>query len=1022
MNTWPQRQVLRRDLDIKKSGPRRLLRVESLESRVLLDGAGFVSGTDVHLTLSFAPAGSSIAGSSSALAAKFDTIAPTADWQAAILRAFQTWAVETNADIGLVADSGDPFGTPGPSQGDDRFGEIRIGGIPMATTEVGAVSVPVDGLVAGTWFADVVFNTSYDYQTLADIYAVALHEAGNVFGLEDNSDPNSPLFTGGAPTGLPPTTSDLAALHELYGERLPDLNEFPNEDGETTDNDSFATATQLNLNEAGEAAEGTAPSIVYGDITTSTDVDFFKVQTPDDYNGMMTLQLRSAGISLLAPQVTIYDSLEQQITQATSTSTQGDLLTFQLPVTGDSIYVEVGAAGTDLFAVGGYSLVAVYDGINQISQSTIDSIASGQFRFLDKDEIEKFFDTDEDDHFAVDLNSNDSFLTATELKTTPGFVEASRYETIGSIDSDLDIDYFKIKSPDTGGTPLDVMTVFVRSLDAGELVPQVSLFDKDEQPVSFSILANGGGEIIVQLVGLQPSQNYHVVVAAQDPEGPFNTGNYDLQVTFGSQPTQLAALVTGTIGDGLGQFNHSLDVARPQLFHLALQVDPASLPVPTAVVATIKNDLDETVYQLASRPGETRSRDAVLLNPGSYLVEITAFALDGRALPALNYSLLGVAISDPFVGDPEDPTANPFACEDPSLEGFFCYPGDIHDPDPFLWDRFNEGIADPVDPPSSAAIALNILGDWWRWYWGQSGVNGPPLGVSDAIQVPSMPEGLAALLIGPNGSVLDNDIDPEGDPIVAILQSGPSHGALSIASNGTFTYTPDPGYRGRDSFTYTAFDFTQESTPTAVMIIVGESGDFDADGDTDGADFLAWQRNVTTTTGATLTEGDSNFDGSVDQLDLSQWTDHYVSENPAPLAFAMAQEAAAEPSALPATVLFRADPPVFEAVSFQDAPGSENLAFSFTLPEALLQQAALTQPPPPIYHADVARESLVASWQPEMKSFMSSPKVATSCAPAALRESLGPARDLVLAEFSEAELRELRTNFFHDAEKLAKQF
>ena len=42
-------------------------------------------------------------------------------------------------------------------------------------------------------------------------------------------------------------------------------------------------------------------------------------------------------------------------------------------------------------------------------------------------------------------------------------------------------------------------------------------------------------------------------------------------------------------------------------------------------------------------------------------------------------------------------------------------------------------------------------------------------------------------------------------------------------------------------------------------------GDADGDGDTDGADFLAWQRNLT------ITEPDLNSDGAVDAADLSSW-------------------------------------------------------------------------------------------------------------------------------------------------------
>ncbi|HZY83997.1 MAG TPA: Ig-like domain-containing protein, partial [Gemmataceae bacterium] len=52
--------------------------------------------------------------------------------------------------------------------------------------------------------------------------------------------------------------------------------------------------------------------------------------------------------------------------------------------------------------------------------------------------------------------------------------------------------------------------------------------------------------------------------------------------------------------------------------------------------------------------------------------------------------------------------------------------------------------------------------------------------------------------------VLANDTDPYGDPLTAVLVSGPSHGTLALSANGSFTYTPATDYTGADSFTYQA--------------------------------------------------------------------------------------------------------------------------------------------------------------------------------------------------------------------------
>src|SRR5439155_1596532 len=68
--------------------------------------------------------------------------------------------------------------------------------------------------------------------------------------------------------------------------------------------------------------------------------------------------------------------------------------------------------------------------------------------------------------------------------------------------------------------------------------------------------------------------------------------------------------------------------------------------------------------------------------------------------------------------------------------------------------------------------------------------------------------------------VLGNDTDVEGDPLTAILVSGPGHGTLALNANGGFTYTPAANYNGLDSFTYKANDGTLDSNAATVTIAI----------------------------------------------------------------------------------------------------------------------------------------------------------------------------------------------------------
>jgi VCBS repeat-containing protein len=64
--------------------------------------------------------------------------------------------------------------------------------------------------------------------------------------------------------------------------------------------------------------------------------------------------------------------------------------------------------------------------------------------------------------------------------------------------------------------------------------------------------------------------------------------------------------------------------------------------------------------------------------------------------------------------------------------------------------------------------------------------------------------------------VLANDSDPDGDPLAAVLVSGPAHGTLTLNANGAFTYTPAANFNGTDSFTYRASDGTTNSNLATV--------------------------------------------------------------------------------------------------------------------------------------------------------------------------------------------------------------
>src|SRR5262249_30252184 len=150
--------------------------------------------------------------------------------------------------------------------------------------EVLAITVPPDPFLAGTLSGDMFLNSSFAFDG-STLFPILLHEAGHAFGLDHSTDPNSPMYSEfNQRTELTP--GDISNLQDLYGARSPDAHEGHN------GNDTFATATPIRYPRGRNTYRGETPLVVYGDITTNQDVDFFSVRTLDRYQGPVTLRLQ----------------------------------------------------------------------------------------------------------------------------------------------------------------------------------------------------------------------------------------------------------------------------------------------------------------------------------------------------------------------------------------------------------------------------------------------------------------------------------------------------------------------------------------------------------------------------------------------------------------------------------------------------------------------------------------------------------------------------------------------------------
>ncbi len=134
--------------------------------------------------------------------------------------------------------------------------------------------------------------------------------------------------------------------------------------------------------------------------------------------------------------------------------------------------------------------------------------------------------------------------------------------------------------------------------------------------------------------------------------------------------------------------------------------------------------------------------------------------------------------------------------------GSFTYtPGaDFNGTDQFTY------VASDLDAESEpATVTLNV-----------EAVNDVPISTVDAYSTSED----GTLTIDAVAGVLANDVDADGDTLTVTLVQEPAHGTVTLASDGSFQYSPEPGFHGEDGFTYVANDGQADTEVASVTIMV----------------------------------------------------------------------------------------------------------------------------------------------------------------------------------------------------------
>lgn len=594
---------------------------EVLEDRALPTAFGVPWADAEHITLSFAKDGTQTPLGTSSLA----QLLGSADgaWKTEILRAFQTWAVNANINIGVVADGGQALGSTGAVQGDSRFGDIRVASGALSPDALASAS-PFS-FTGSTLSGDFILNSGAKFSTGTaagyDLFAVALHEAGHTLGLGHAGEDGGPCGCNGCTSfrsvmesafskhvGL--YAEDITAIQKLYGARRADAYEG------TRGNETAATASAI-------PRASSTQLLATGDLTTANDVDYYKFTAPalTSMLSAVTVRLKTEGLSLLTAKVTVFDAAGKVVATDVSTDPlNNDLqLSFRPGLFGGSYTIKVEGARGDVFDIGAYKVAVDFLSIGGLLQPITTTLGG-----------------------VLDGGVDDLLANALNLQSNSGGTDA-RFDAVyrGVIETASDVDTYRVSTDKfAAGTPV-TLNVMVWGLDTNAVDARVKVFDANGNPVAFQVLSNSRGLFSVQVLDAVAGKDYFVQVSAREGAAK-STGSYFVAADFNQlAPLEFDNVAGGTAARGATTTAQTLTLSEAGVFQLALGAQ--STKAGDAVTMTITDANGAVVATLTAVAGRVPVTATAYLKAGTYTVKYAA-PTSNTAAP--DYALFMMQLSD----------------------------------------------------------------------------------------------------------------------------------------------------------------------------------------------------------------------------------------------------------------------------------------------------------------------------------------------------------------------------------------
>ena len=339
--------------------PRRGRRVslEGLEDRTLLATAGvdyvlsrYSWSNPSKITYSIAPDGVYWVSGVNAINSSLDARFGAGVWRREVARALATWQAVANINIVPVSDGPYDSNAAGKSQGDPRFGDIRIGAtaFPGDSKTLAQTYYPPPQGATASGDVEINLGISYSIGGQYDLFSVVLHETGHSLGLGHPSNSSvvmRPIY-GGTIEGL--DDGDVAGIQAIYGPRQPDVYESR----------GYGASTSLPIDLTSTLVTSQTATASAASLDRIGEVQWFSFVAPSYASGSWQVTASASTSSMLSPKVSIYDDAGNLLGQASDPSKWSADVTAAMSsiVPGRRYYASVTGATDDVFAIGTYNL------------------------------------------------------------------------------------------------------------------------------------------------------------------------------------------------------------------------------------------------------------------------------------------------------------------------------------------------------------------------------------------------------------------------------------------------------------------------------------------------------------------------------------------------------------------------------------------------------------------------------------------------------------------------------------------